>query len=60
MAKAKRAPNRRPDRKRRDDVIRVRVTSEEKRALVAKATKEGLELSAWTRQQIFRAAGMLD
>ncbi|MGQ0639199.1 MAG: plasmid mobilization protein [Gemmatimonadaceae bacterium] len=46
-------------KQRKDDVIRVRVTAEQKQALVSRAERDGLELSAWTRQQIFRAAGLL-
>ncbi len=43
----------------KDDVIRVRVTREQKAALVERAARDGLELSAWTRQHVFRAAGLL-
>jgi hypothetical protein len=43
----------------KDDVIRVRVTSEQKEALVDRAARDGLELSGWVRQQILRAAELL-
>jgi uncharacterized protein (DUF1778 family) len=43
----------------KDDVIRVRVTSEQKSAIVAAAERDGLELSAWVRQLALRAAGLL-
>jgi len=43
----------------KDDVVRMRVTAEQKRALTAAAAREGLELSAWLRQLALRAAGAL-
>jgi len=43
----------------KDDVIRLRVTSEQKAAIVAAAERDGLELSAWLRQLALRAAGVL-
>jgi uncharacterized protein (DUF1778 family) len=43
----------------KDDVVRMRVTGEQKAALVAAAEREGLELSAWLRQLALRAAGVL-
>ena len=43
----------------KDDVVRMRITSEQKRALMEAATREGLELSAWLRQVALRAAGAL-
>ncbi len=43
----------------KDDVIRVRLTSEQKSAIVAAAERDGLELSAWVRQLALRAAGVL-
>jgi len=43
----------------KDDVVRMRVTSEQKRALTAAADAAGLELSAWLRQLALRAAGVL-
>jgi len=42
-----------------DDVIRVRLSSEQKAAIVATAERDGLELSAWLRQLALRAAGVL-
>jgi len=41
------------------DVVRMRVTSEQKRALEGAAQRAGLELSAWLRQLALRAAGAL-
>jgi uncharacterized protein (DUF1778 family) len=43
----------------KDDVIRVRLTSEQKAAIVAAAERDGLELSAWLRQLALRAAEVL-
>jgi len=41
------------------DVIRMRVTSAQKSAIVAAAELDGLEVSAWLRQLALRAAGVL-
>jgi uncharacterized protein (DUF1778 family) len=43
----------------KDDVIRMRVTSDQKSAIVAAAERDGLEVSAWLRQLSLRAAGVL-
>ena len=43
----------------KDDVVRMRVTTEQKRALMAAAARDGLELSSWLRQLALRAAGAL-
>lgn len=48
-----------PEKVTKDDVVRMRVTSEQKEALTAAAAREGLELSAWLRQLALRAAGVL-
>jgi uncharacterized protein (DUF1778 family) len=48
-----------PARKRKEDVVRMRVTLEQKQALVAAAEREGLDVSAWLRQLALRAAGAL-
>ena len=40
----------------KNDVIRLRVTTDQKRALTAAAIREGLELSDWLRQLCLRAA----
>jgi uncharacterized protein (DUF1778 family) len=59
MAKSKQTPARAIEKPVKDDVIRVRLTSEQKSAIVAAAEREGLELSAWLRQLALRAAGAL-
>jgi uncharacterized protein (DUF1778 family) len=52
-------PKKRPPKALKDDVVRMRVTIEQKRALENAATRAGLELSAWLRQLALRAAGAL-
>jgi uncharacterized protein (DUF1778 family) len=48
-----------PKKRVKDDVVRMRVTTEQKRALENAANRAGLELSAWLRQLALRAAGAL-
>jgi uncharacterized protein (DUF1778 family) len=48
-----------PKKRIKDDVVRMRVTTEQKRALENAANRAGLELSAWLRQLALRAAGAL-
>lgn len=43
----------------KDDVVRMRIASDQKQALIQAASREGLELSAWLRQLALRAAGVL-
>jgi uncharacterized protein (DUF1778 family) len=43
----------------KDDVVRMRVSAEQKQALTSAAERDGLELSAWLRQVGLRAAGAL-
>jgi hypothetical protein len=57
MAKTPKKRSTKPDAK--DDVVRMRVTAEQKRALTDAAARDGLELSAWLRQLALRAAGAL-
>jgi uncharacterized protein (DUF1778 family) len=49
----------RPAKVRKAEVIRMRVTAEQKDALNDAAERAGLELSAWLRQLALRAAGAL-
>lgn len=44
---------------RKDDVVQMRVSDEQKQALTAAADREGLKLSTWLRQLALRAAGVL-
>lgn len=39
--------------------MRMRISAEQKQALMAAAERDGLELSAWLRQVALRAAGLL-
>lgn len=55
---AKRKTARRP-KIRKDEILRVRVSAEQKDALIAAAERDGLELSTWVRQVALRAAGVL-
>jgi uncharacterized protein (DUF1778 family) len=43
----------------KDDLVRMRVSAEQKQALAEAAERAGLELSAWLRQLALRAAGVL-
>jgi len=52
-------PKKRPAKVLKGDVVRMRVTAEQKRALENAANRAGLELSAWLRQLALRAAGAL-
>jgi uncharacterized protein (DUF1778 family) len=56
MARSKKTPPAKPTK---DDVIRMRVTAEQKAAITAAAERDGLEVSAWLRQLALRAAGAL-
>ncbi|MGO9167606.1 MAG: plasmid mobilization protein [Candidatus Sulfotelmatobacter sp.] len=43
----------------KDDVVRMRISAEQKQALTEAADRAGLELSAWLRQLALREAGVL-
>ena len=43
----------------KDDVVRMRVSAEQKTAFVAAAEREGLELSQWLRVLALRAAELI-
>ena len=43
----------------KDETVRMRISAEQKQALVEAAAREGLELSQWLRQLALRAAGLL-
>jgi len=55
--KGKRTPPRAKPIK--DEVIRMRISAEQKAALTAAAERDGLDLSVWLRQVALRAAGVL-
>lgn len=52
-------PKKRPAKTLKGEVVRMRVTAEQKRAMENAAERAGLELSAWLRQLALRAAGAL-
>jgi uncharacterized protein (DUF1778 family) len=58
MAQSKKTPKK-AGKPVKGDVIRMRVTSDQKSAIVAAAERDGLEVSAWLRQLALRAAGAL-
>jgi uncharacterized protein (DUF1778 family) len=58
MAGKKKAPPP-PKGSTKGDVIRMRVTSDQKAAIMAAAERDGLEVSQWLRQLALRAAGAL-
>jgi uncharacterized protein (DUF1778 family) len=43
----------------KDDVMRMRVTAEQKRAIEDAAARDGLDASAWLRRLALREAGAL-
>ena len=51
---------RKPKAQRKEASIRVRVTDEQKRILTERATREGLEVSAWLRAVGLREAAQGD
>jgi hypothetical protein len=60
MPKTKRKPGVAPLPKAlKDDVVRMRISAQQKQALTKAAEREGLELSVWLRQLALRAAGAL-
>lgn len=48
---------RKPKAERKEDVVRVRVTAEQKEALTRAAKKTGLDVSGWARSILLREAG---
>jgi uncharacterized protein (DUF1778 family) len=43
----------------KDEVVRMRVSTDEKQALESAAARNGLNLSTWLRQLALREAGVL-
>lgn len=43
----------------KNDFLRIRISTQEKDALTAEAAKEALDLSAWARRALLRAAHLL-
>ncbi|HZS27530.1 MAG TPA: hypothetical protein VFB76_09890 [Candidatus Angelobacter sp.] len=59
MTKSKRKSRRSAVKSTKDDMVKMRVSAEDKQALTDAAKRDGLELSAWLRQLALRAAGVL-
>jgi uncharacterized protein (DUF1778 family) len=59
MAKTRGKTKARRPKPLKDDLIRFRVTSEEKTGLEGAATREGMDLSTWIRRLALQAAGLL-
>jgi uncharacterized protein (DUF1778 family) len=61
MKKQRRRPKRaeKAIKARKEEIVRFRVTDEQKKSLVSASEKEGLDVSAWLRQLALRAAGAL-
>jgi hypothetical protein len=51
-----RMKRRKPLAQRKEDTIRIRVTTEQKRTLIDRAQRDGLEVSAWLRSLGLREA----
>jgi hypothetical protein len=49
--------HRKPRTERKEALLRIRVTADQKRALEEAARRETLELSQWARRLLLRAAG---
>ena len=49
-----------PKAQRKEEMLRIRVTSEQKKAFMEAAARAGLDLSAWLRVVALRAAGLLE
>jgi uncharacterized protein (DUF1778 family) len=57
MAKAKGTKRRAPTpRATKDEVVRMRISADDKRLLVAAAGRDGLDVSAWLRRLALQAA----
>jgi len=59
MAKAKKKAVVPVTRPLKDEVVRFRISAEQKAALDAAAAREGLDLSSWLRRLALQAAGLL-
>ena len=49
----------RPAKALKDDVVRMRVSVDQKRVIEEAAARDGLEVSSWLRRLALRAAGVL-
>jgi uncharacterized protein (DUF1778 family) len=58
-SRKKPGPATKPAKLRKSEVIRMRVTAEQKDIMEAAAAADGLEMSQWLRQLALKAAGAL-
>ena len=49
-----------PKTERKEETLRIRVTADQKRAVVRAATAAGLDVSTWLRILALRAVGLLE
>lgn len=59
VATVVRVKRRKPRGARKEDSIRIRVTEEQKRALVEAAGREGLDVSYWLHSMGLKATGQM-
>jgi hypothetical protein len=59
MPKSKNGQKVWPTKTLKNDFLRIRISTHEKDALTAEAAKEALDLSAWARRELLRAASLL-
>lgn len=59
MARTTSRPNNGRAKALKNDFLRIRISTQEKDALTAEAAKEALDLSAWARRELLRAASLL-
>ena len=59
MAKTTNRPKNGREKALKNDFLRIRISTQEKDALTAEAAKEALDLSAWARRELLRAASLL-
>ena len=48
---------RKPDEMRKESQLHIRITAAQREAMARAATREGMDLSAWVRWVLFKAAG---
>ena len=59
MARTTNRPQNGREKALKNDFLRIRISTQEKDALTAEAAKEALDLSAWARRELLRAASLL-
>jgi uncharacterized protein (DUF1778 family) len=59
MVSSRKTPAKAPTKNKKDDVVRMRVTAEQKAAILAAAESDGMDVSVWLRRLALREAGVL-